>query len=147
MIYIIGLYHDLYHDIISINIRDFDIFVVFLDIDMGPGRKSANVWEKFGKSRKDGNSGWWAVCKKCNAGMQGIPERLIKHVEICESDIPKKNSKPAVTVTSFVSSTTMTEKEKMDEALADFFNEWNTQVLKSFCIFLGQVMFPLTEEN
>ena len=60
---------------------------------MGPGRKSADVWDKFEKSR---NSGWWAVCKKRNAGMQGIPERMKKHVQTCGSDIPKKILKPAV---------------------------------------------------
>ena len=58
---------------------------------MAPGHKSADVCEKFAKSRKDGNSGWWAV-QCARSAMQGIPERLKKHdVEICESDIPKND--------------------------------------------------------
>ena len=135
-------------------ISDFDIFtqlLSFLDRH-GTWCKSADVWDKFEKSRKkeirDGGQ-----CAR--SGTQGIPERLKTHVESCESDIPKKIPKPAVTITIFVSSTTMTEKEKIDEALAEFFtlrihhvNEWNTEVLlKSFCKFFGQVMFLLTEEN
>ena len=31
------------------------------------------------------------------SAMQGTPERLKKHVETCESDIPQKIPKPAVT--------------------------------------------------
>ena len=59
---------------------------------MIPGRKSAQLWAKFEKLGKEGNFGWWEVCKKCNEGMQGIPERLKKHVKTSESEIPKNFS-------------------------------------------------------
>ena len=44
------------------------------------GRKQADVWEKFERTQKQGNSGTWAVCKTCRAAMQGIPERMSKHI-------------------------------------------------------------------
>ena len=51
---------------------------------MARGRKSADVREKFERSKKDGNCGQWAICKNCRVGMQSIPERMKKHVESFE---------------------------------------------------------------
>ncbi len=74
-----------------------------------------NVLQNYKKiESRDGGQ----CARMCNAGMHGIPEELKKQVEICESDIPKKFPKTGVTITSLVSQTTMTEKEKTYKALA-----------------------------
>lgn len=41
------------------------------------------VWVNFNVISKTGNSGKWAQCKKCKKELQGIPQRLLKHVSIC----------------------------------------------------------------
>ena len=46
-------------------------------------RHADPVWDKFSRLTKDGNSGRWAKCKKCNREMQGIPSRLKCHLDIC----------------------------------------------------------------
>lgn len=38
------------------------------------------IWASFNVIQKQGNSGKWAQCKKCKRQFQGIPERLMKHV-------------------------------------------------------------------
>ena len=93
---------------------------------MAPGRKSADVWEKFERSKKDGNCGLWAICKNCRVGMQGIPERLKKHLASCERVVPAKVAK-STTITSFVSSTKTSGKQQIDQALDDFLcNQYTT---------------------
>ena len=41
------------------------------------------VWVNFECKTKKGNSGKWAVCKKCKKDMQGIPSRMMKHSKVC----------------------------------------------------------------
>ena len=85
----------------------------------------------FGKNlnelRKQGNSGTWAVCKTCRAGMQGIPERKSKHIDACESECPPKVPKKTnMTMCGFVSSTKLSEKQQIDQAIAEYFYATNT---------------------
>ena len=58
----------------------------------------------------------------CRSEMQGIPERMAKHVDVCEiecsSKVPKRTN---MTMSDFVSSTKISEKQQIDQALADFF--------------------------
>lgn len=42
-----------------------------------------SVWVNFRCVNKDQNSGKWAICKKCEKEMQGIPQRMLKHIEKC----------------------------------------------------------------
>lgn len=43
------------------------------------------VWVNFECKIKKGNSGKWAVCKKCKKEMQGIPSRMMNHSKVCTS--------------------------------------------------------------
>ena len=91
------------------------------------GRKQADVWENFERTQKQGNSGTWAVCKTCRAGMQGIPERMSKHIDACESECPPKVPKKTnMTMSGFVSSTKLSEKQQIDQAIAEYFYATNS---------------------
>ena len=37
------------------------------------GQRPAEIWDNFERSRKEVNSGNWAICKMRRSGMQGIP--------------------------------------------------------------------------
>lgn len=56
------------------------------------------VWVNFECKIKKGNTGKWAVCKKCKKEMQGIPSRMMKHLKACadhtdsESESKSRNS-------------------------------------------------------
>ena len=96
-----------------------------------PGRNRKDVWDNFRRTKKEGNTGVWAICKCCNIGMQGIPARLEKHLEKCVSDrdievpVPKQPKKDD-SLSSVVSVTNKQEKDKIDVALAEFFYATNT---------------------
>jgi hypothetical protein len=47
------------------------------------GRRSDAVWNNFKKVTVDGKSGCRAVCNKCNKEMQGLVERMKKHLLEC----------------------------------------------------------------
>lgn len=44
------------------------------------------IWAYFVCKSKANNSGKWAVCKKCNLEMQGIPQRMTKHFQKCNKN-------------------------------------------------------------
>ena len=46
------------------------------------GKRPAEIWEKFERSRKEGNSGTKEICNMCRSEVQGIPERLVKYVNV-----------------------------------------------------------------
>lgn len=46
-------------------------------------KQKSSVWKDFKCVYKENNSGKWAVCKSCKKEMQGIPQRMTKHLEIC----------------------------------------------------------------
>ena len=83
-----------------------------------PGRNRKDVWDNFRRTKKEGNTGVWAICKCCNIGMQGIPARLEKHLEKCVSDrdievpVPKQPKKDD-SLSSVVSVTNKQEKDKI----------------------------------
>lgn len=47
------------------------------------GRKSDNVWNSFKKITVPGKTGCRAVCKVCEKEMQGLVERMKKHLDDC----------------------------------------------------------------
>lgn len=49
-------------------------------------REKNPIWNYFNCQSKENNSGKWAICKKCNIEMQGIPQRMKKHIENCNQD-------------------------------------------------------------
>lgn len=46
-------------------------------------KRKLNIWKYFEETKKVGNSGKWAKCKKCKKEMQGIPKRLNDHYVKC----------------------------------------------------------------
>lgn len=44
------------------------------------------IWKHFKCIQKKGNSGKWAICKKCDKEMQGIPERMKVHFNEYSND-------------------------------------------------------------
>lgn len=52
-------------------------------------RPAHPVWTKFHTIVKVGTTGRRAKCKQCNKELQGIPERLLKHVEVCRGPKPR----------------------------------------------------------
>ena len=50
------------------------------------GRKKEPIVGAFHKTHMEHNRGPWAICKKCNAGMQRILNRMQKHRALCHSD-------------------------------------------------------------
>ena len=99
-----------------------------------PGRNRKDVWDNFRRTKKEGNTGVWAICKCCNIGMQGIPARLEKHLEKCVSDRdievpvpkqPKKDDSLSSVVSVTVSGTLPNEKQlqlskRREMCLTDF---------------------------
>ena len=47
------------------------------------GRRLASVWKHFDRAVRYGKNSI-AVCKSCKAELQGIPQRLEKHVQTCK---------------------------------------------------------------
>ena len=53
-----------------------------VDIDIAPSRKSADVWDKFARSRKDANSGWWrSAMQECRVFRNGW-KSMLKFVKV-----------------------------------------------------------------
>jgi len=50
-----------------------------------PPKQNA-CWFYFDCIMKTNNKGMWAKCKNCGHEMQGIIERLKKHLEVCNSN-------------------------------------------------------------
>jgi len=51
------------------------------------GRKSDVIWHKFKKIVTAGKTGCQALCNTCGEEMQGIVERMKRHVRICQVPI------------------------------------------------------------
>jgi hypothetical protein len=56
------------------------------------GRKSDAIWNSFEKKVNVGMTGCKAVCKNCRKEMQGLVERMKKHVGECSAQISKCTS-------------------------------------------------------
>lgn len=97
---------------------------------MAPGRHPKPIWDHFRRTTKEGNVGYWAICKQCGRGMQGLAGRLETHYAECSQNQQGTSSendrKRTLEMTSFVCSTSKSEKEKLDEAVANFFYATNT---------------------
>ena len=67
------------------------------------GRKNDPIWRFYNETKKSKNSGKWAVCKSCSIEMQGIPERMKHHHNVCNSNmsniLPDHSSKRSKTET------------------------------------------------
>jgi hypothetical protein len=53
------------------------------------GRKNDIIWNNFTKKTTVGKSGCRAVCNKCGKDLQGLVERLKKHVLECTANCVK----------------------------------------------------------
>ena len=95
--------------------------------------------------RQANNKGPWAICKKCNHGMQGIVSRMQKHLESCNRTVTTTSTDPDVIeipstpstalgpsnakqqrIDSFVSNTSAQESDQLDVLVARFFIATNT---------------------
>ena len=103
------------------------------------------MWDYFHKTTKAKNKGPWAICKKCNHGLQGIMSRMQKHLENCNRTVTTTSTDPVVIEIpstpstplgpsnakqqrkdSFVSNTSAQERDQLDVLVARFFIATNT---------------------
>lgn len=111
-----------------------------------PGRKCADIWKSFERIAQ--GKGWKAKCKTCGHVLQGIIDRMKAHAATCtppDNDVtiinadgattaspstsptqPRKRVRPTSTLTPFVVKTSKSDKEGLDELLAEMFYSTNT---------------------
>lgn len=75
------------------------------------------IWKYFHCKSKENNSGKWAVCKKCGFEMQGIPQRMTKHVQICNNNKETEEETQTENSSTQVQDTTEKNEEQQNKSM------------------------------
>ena len=91
------------------------------------GRRGSVVWDYFHKATKANNKGPWAICKKCNHGMQGIVSRMQKHLESCNRTVTTTSTDPDVIEIPSTPSTTLAPSNAKQQRIDSFVGNTSAQ--------------------
>ena len=91
------------------------------------GRRGSVVWDYFHKTTKANNKGPWAICKKCNHGMQGFVSRMQKRLESCNRTVTTTSTDPDVIEIPSTPSTTLGPSNAKQQRIDSFVSNTSAQ--------------------
>ena len=119
---------------------------------MAPGRHQKLIWGHFRRTTKEGNVGYWAVCKQRGLGMQGLAARLEKHHADCSKNQQGTSSGSSdrkrildMTLSCALQVKSIIKSWKaFSMLLTRHSNEWSTKFSKNYLKSCAPVIHPQT---